>query len=236
MNMQSYKDEIRLKLTGNVLESELDDPTLEQIINSALRETQRYIDTTRMATLPYSPCIDLSDCDINAVASVYRTKGYGLNSPEGGRQLDPMYMSQWQILGGVNGYSNYNGWTLNYAAYNTALQVRNTISTDMAFRYERASKKLYININGNVPDYVTIEYIPRYNDVSEIESDYWIDVVMRLSVATAKMTVGRIRGRYTQNNALWQNDAETILAEGKEELTKLEDELKANSRFTYPID
>nr|DAR14974.1 MAG TPA: hypothetical protein [Caudoviricetes sp.] len=48
-----------------------------------------------------------------------------------------------------------------------------------------------------MPEKVTIEYIPRFNDVSEIKSDYWVDNLMRLAIANAKITVGRIRTRYT---------------------------------------
>ena len=63
MNMQAYKDEIILKLTGCVLESELDDPTLERIINSAFREIQRYIDTTKLATIP----LEQQECLISII-------------------------------------------------------------------------------------------------------------------------------------------------------------------------
>ena len=43
MDMQAIKDEIVLKLTGDVLDLELSDASLVKIINSSLREIQRYI-------------------------------------------------------------------------------------------------------------------------------------------------------------------------------------------------
>lgn len=238
MDMQAYKDEILLKLTGCVLESELDDPTLEKIINSAFRELQRYIDTTRLATLPYSSCIDLSECNVSSVSRVFRTKGYMANTDKGSAlsEVDPMYAAQWQIIGGVNGMYNFQNYTYNYAAWNTAMQLRNTLSTDLIFRYDRATSKLYINISYNTPQYITIEYVPRYNDVSQIVSDYWIDILVRLATALAKVTVGRIRTRYTQSNALWTQDGELILNEGNAELTELREFLKTNSQLCYPID
>ena len=52
------------------------------------------------------------------------------------------------------------------------MQIRNTASTDLAFRFDRHSNRLYININGDEPTNITIEYVPRYDDVSEIVSDY----------------------------------------------------------------
>jgi len=80
---------------------------------------------------------------------------------------------------------------------------------------------LYINISTGVPSFITIEYVPRYNSVEEIKSDYWIDILTRLSVAITKVTLGRIRTRYTQSNALWTQDGETMLTEGTTELTNL---------------
>lgn len=80
--------------------------------------------------------------------------------------------------------------------------MHNTMSTDLIFRFDRHTKYLYINVGTNTPDYITIEYVPRYDDVDEIASDYWIDKLVQLSVALAKVTLGRIRSRYTQSNAL----------------------------------
>jgi hypothetical protein len=74
--------------------------------------------------------------------------------------------------------------------------MRNTTSTDLAFRYDKASNKLYINIASNNPITITIEYVPRYDSVEEVVSDYWIDILMKLALAITKITVGRIRSRY----------------------------------------
>ena len=116
MDMQAYKEEILLKLTGCVLESELDDPTLEKIRNSAFREIQRYIDTTKLATIKYEECIDLSDCSVSSVSRVFRTKGYGAGGNADNSQVDPLYFAQYQMLGGVNGMFNFENYAYNYAA------------------------------------------------------------------------------------------------------------------------
>jgi hypothetical protein len=83
---------------------------------------------------------------------------------------------------------------------------------------------------------ITIEYVPRYDNVEEITSDFWIDVLMRLSKALTKITLGRVRGRYTQTNALWQSDASTMLQEGQTELGELRTYLQANTQLLYAID
>ena len=237
MDMKSYIDEIKLKLGGNVLGLELDDSAFEMIVNSALREIQYYIDSTRLATLPFKSCIDLSDCKVSSVSAVFRAKGY-VNSNSGSTRMDPMQASYWQLLSGIgsNIYSGLNDFTYRYASYNTLMQVRNTLSTDLAFRYDRHSNYLYINTSGDKPQYITIEYVPRYDSVDEVVSDYWIDMILQLSVALAKVSIGRIRSRFTQSNALWTQDGEQMLTEGNEELNKIRDYLKANHQLTYPID
>ena len=237
MDLQAYRDEIKLKLTGGVLDLEIDDATIDKIINAAFKEVQRYIDTTRLATIPYSECIDLSSCGVSSVSRVFRTEGYlGSSEDHTGGWIDPMQTAQWQILSGAGSTYNIQNWTQNYAAWNTLLQMRNTMSTDLMFKYDKHDNKLYINISGDKPNYITIEYVPLYTDVSEIVSDYWIDILIRLSVALTKQIIGRIRTRFTQSNALWQMDGETLLNEGTTELNELRETLRTNTQLCYPID
>ena len=54
MTMQDIINEIRLELTGYILEMEIDDKTLESIVNKALREIGRFWDETTMITVPYA--------------------------------------------------------------------------------------------------------------------------------------------------------------------------------------
>jgi hypothetical protein len=102
--------------------------------------------------------------------------------------------------------------------------------------YDKAGEKLYINISQDTPKEVTIMYIPRFDDVSQITSDFWIDVLIRMAVATAKITVGRVRTKFKQSNALWTMDGDTLLQEGSTELAALREELKASTQVCYPYD
>jgi len=233
MDVNAYIAEIKLKLTGGVLQLELEDSAIALIIDAALREVQRYIDTTKLITIEYEPCLDLSKYNVNSVSKVYRTEGYGVTEQS---SVDPVYNSMVQMLVGGGNIYNLSNYTYNYAAWNTAQQMRNTITTDLAFRFDRDKQQLYINVAFDRPEKITIEYVPRYNNVSEITSDYWIDIIMRLATALTKITVGRIRSRYTQSNALWTQDGETLLEEGNEELTSIREHLAANTNLLYPID
>lgn len=236
MELKAYRDEIKLKLTGGVLELELDDKALNAIIHSALRELQRYLCSTKLITIPYSKCIDMAKYKVNSVSRVYRADGFTSDDCSGSGVTDPMYASQWQLLSGTGNLYNFQDYAYNYASWNTLLQIRNTTSTDLLFRFDRDSEKLYINVASNLPTNITIEYVPRVTNVTEVTSDYWIDMLSRLSVALAKITVGRIRSRYTQTNALWAQDGEQLLAEGNSELAELREYLQANTQLVFPID
>lgn len=235
MNRQALIDEIRFKLTGGILELELDDTALGKVVDSALRQLQRYITTTRLITIPYKNCINVKEYKINTVVGVYRTHGYLAQEAQGTTPIDPMYAQQWMLFSGAGSMQGMQDFTLNYAAWNTLLQIRNTLSTDLDFTFDKQGENLYINISNDIPEKITIEYIPRFDTVEEITSDYWIDNLVKLCVAITKITVGRIRTRYTQPNAQWANDT-NILEEGLTELKELEEHLIENSQLFYPID
>lgn len=238
MEMKAYLEEIKLELTGNLLELELPDSTLILVVKKALREVQRYIDTTQLMTIPYAPCIDLKGSKVSSVSRVFRAKGYLGEDASSAFYTDPMYAMQWQILSGgsAGNMYNLNDWVLNYASWNTLLQLRNTTSTDMAFKQDHQAEKLYINSGFDKPEMVTIEYVPYFESVEEVKSDYWIDIIMRYSVALTKITLGRIRSRYVQSNALWTQDGDTLLQEGNAELNALRERLQVNSQMIYPLD
>ena len=242
MTLEEYKDQIRLELTGYIIDLELDERILDQIVKNSLREIQRYICSTNLITIPFSNCIDLSDpkqtnneqINVNSVARVYRASGY--NSTGDGASADPMSLAFWQLASPNGNLYNMQNYMYNYMSWNTLLQMRNSTSTDLTFRFDKNTSKLYINIANDQPLKITVEYIPEYQDVSEIKSDYWIDQLMKMCIAYTKIIVGRVRSRYTQSNALWQQDGATILQEGLNELSQLREYLSANSQLVYPID
>ena len=238
MTLQDYVDEIKLELSGGLLNLEIPDETIATIVKKSLREINRYIDETKIITVPFAPCIDLKDFNYNSIVAVFRASAYsGDTSGEGlnGSFSDPMYMQQWMIFSNGGSMYSLQDYLLNYMAYNTLLQLRNTTSTDLAFREDRQAKKLYINTYDRPPT-ITIEYIPTFQDVSEIVTDYWIDILQRLSVAQTKIILGRIRSRFKQSNALWTQDGDELLQEGNNELTNLRETLRVNDQITLTLD
>ena len=50
------------------------------------------------------------------------------------------------------------------------------------------------------------------------------------------MIVGRIRTRFKQSGALWEQDGDTLLEEGKTEYENLRTKLEVNDALCAPID
>ena len=238
MDIQTYKDEIITRLTGGVLKLDIPDSALDGCINAAFRQVQRYIDSTTLKTVPYQECMDLTSLDVSSVSRVFRTQGYmSADNSNGTSQADPMYMASWQIMSGgaANGMSQVSNWAQNYAAYNTMMQMCSTMATDLIFRFDRHTNYLYVSCPFDKPTHVTIEYVPRYNSVDEIVSDFWIDIQLRLSLAICKQTIGRVRKKFSQSNALWSLDTD-ILQEGLDEEKELQEMMRKATQLGYPID
>jgi hypothetical protein len=238
MKVDDILDEIKLELTGYLLDMEITDETLVSVVHKALRELTRYWDESRMISVPYASCIDLAgeffDEKVSSIVKVYRTEGMG-DSQGISVVNDPVQMAQFAIFSNGGTMYNLQDYVMNYASWMTMYQMKNTMSTDMSFKEDRHNKKLYIN-NYNAPSMVTIEYIPKLTSVEDIQSDYWIDILVKYCVALTKIVLGRIRTRFTQSNALWTQDGEKILEEGNTELKELREILRVNSNMVYIID
>ena len=238
MTLEEYIEEIKFELTGDLLNSEISDDGYAKIMNYSLREINRYYDNTLLVQTEASRCVDLAqlekDNNINIyfVANIYRAKPVGGGSSA--TYTDPMSIMQWNINNfTTRGFSNA---IYNYLAVSTTEQISNTLSTDLDFKEDSANRKLYINYSSGMAGDIVIEYVPKLEDVSQVNGEFWVDILHRLSLARAKTILGRIRTRYTQSNALWIQDGETMLNEGKEELAALRERLQTHSNYSYPMD
>jgi hypothetical protein len=239
MKMIDVIEEIKLELTGGILELEIEDTTIELVVKKALRELQRYWDETSFVTVPFEPCIDLAKYQLDdscAIVKVYRTEGMGSGGEDISVNTDPLYAQQFMIFSGNGGTMfNLQDYVMNYTAWTTMSQIRNTISTELGFREDKHNHKLYINSMSSVK-YVTLEFIPKLNSVEDIQSDYWQDILIKLSLSLTKIALGRIRTRFSQSNALWTQDGEKMLEEGNTDLKELRELLRVNSNLIYGVD
>lgn len=237
MTLEELIEDVKLEITGGLTHLELSDDKLAKIIERALKEVNRYIDTTKLVSVPFTSCIDLTNFKHNAVVKVFRTEGFTGDVMSGGLMYaDPMQAQMWMAFSNGNTMYNLQDYIMNFLSYNTLLQMRNTTSTDLAFREDKSENKLYINCNRDAPANITIEYIPLYEKVEDLSDPYWQDILRKLSTALTKIALGRIRSKYKQSNALWELDGEQLLTEGNEDLKELREQLRVNDQLAYAID
>jgi hypothetical protein len=96
MTITDVIEEIKLELTGRILDLEIEDETIEAVIKKALRELQRYWDEMSFITIPFASCIDFSGTpleDSSSIVKVYRTQGMGTAS-DINAMSDPLLMQQ----------------------------------------------------------------------------------------------------------------------------------------------
>ena len=74
---------------------------------------------------------------------------------------------------------------------------------------------------------VTIQYVPKFTDVSEIIEPTWVNYLTRLGIAYAKIAIGRTRSKYIIEGSNVSLDGEAMLSEGNAELEAARNELKA---------
>ena len=244
MTLDAYVDICKRKLGWPILELELDDEQIQSVVEMSLIELQRYINHTRYVTVSFSSALDVSEYHISDVRAVYPADdSLGIPSMSDGSgnlyantlnsTLDPA--AWWMYYNGASGQvSNFTTYIDNYYAYTmTRKGVNMGDLKRLTFNYNKASEILYINNNAQC-SYVTIEYVPRFDNVEEITNDAWIDILIRYSVANLKITLGRVRSRFTQSNALWASDGETLLNEGNAELAELRTYLDASASILRP--
>ena len=240
MKLEDILDEIKLELTGYVLDMDIEDETLVSVVKKALRELERFWDETTMITVPFASCIDLDGEffkeQVSSIVKIYRTEGVGDADANLSVMNDPIQMAQFAIFSNGGTMYNLNDYVLNYASWMTMYKIKNTMSTDLSFKEDRHNNKLYINKAMGGTNWITIEYIPKLKSVEDIKSDYWIDILIKFCVALTKVVVGRIRTRFTQSNALWTQDGDKILEEGNTELKELREILRVNSNLIMLID
>lgn len=234
MKLQDLVDEIKLEVFAcGILESELDDSNIKSVIQKEIRELERYWDESTFITVPFASCIDTTNFEHVSIVNIFRASGYG-GADEVTGMVDPVWAQQWMVFSNLGTMYNLQDYLLNFAAWNTMSQIRNTMSSELGFEEDRHANKLYIHAN-SYPSRITIEYIPKINDIEEIKSSYWIDVLQKLCVGMIKVVIGRIRTRAKQSGALWEQDGETLLAEGLAELKEQREKLEENDALCAPL-
>ena len=227
MTMSEYVAKLSFML-GFPSNKNIENVDLTQAVTMAFDELKEYMKTPVNKTVPYATRVDLKAVGINTV-NVLRIRpaeprlGLSLTSFESGNVF--------QVAAAVNlgsGYGAGTGLNIDPIISQLALQqVRNTLSTDLDFTYDQLNEVVYIPQRAPIPAMVTIQYVPKFTDVSEIIEPTWVNYLTRLGIAYAKIAIGRTRSKYIIEGSNVSLDGEAMLSEGNAELEAARNELKA---------
>lgn len=205
----------------------VEDLQIEQAVQIAFRELKRYMKTPVDKTVPFQHRLDLVKLGIHTkkvinVQAAYPRIGLTMSSIDSGNVF--------QVAAAVNTYSAIGQTSsINIDPIMTEMamaQVRNTLSTDFQWRYDIDNQVIYCTHRDPMPTQLTITYTPDYQDVSEIQSDTWIDYLIRMSEANTKKALGRSRSKYRVEGSNVSNDGEILIQEANTELEAIRTELE----------
>lgn len=227
MNMQDIVGQVKF-LLGLPANENVEELSVEQAVLIAFRELKSYIKTPTDKTVPYATRIDLLANDIHTVDVLY----VYASRPRIGMTMNNISSGNvFQIAAAVNVYSAVgNTSTINIDPIVTELgmaQVRNTLSTDFQWVYDRNNQVVYCAHRDPRPTAVTIRYVPDYQDVSEITNYTYIDYLVRMSAANMKLALGRSRSKYKIADSNVELDGDILLQEANSELETIRNELRA---------
>lgn len=201
---------------------------LSEAVNIAFTELKEYIKTPVNKTVPFATRLDLKALGINTVNVLYVQAA----EPRIGLSLTAIDSSNvFQVAAAVNlssGYGQGQGLNIDPIMSQLALQqTRNALSTDLQWSYDLPNQVVYVTHRVPIPATITIRYVPIYNDVSEIEGPTWVNYLLRLALAHAKVSLGRTRSKYIVEGSNVTLDGEQLLTEGNAELEAIRNELKS---------
>lgn len=227
MTMEEIVDQISFML-GLPANDNTEGLDIEKAVLIAFRELKRYMKTPVEKTVPFSTRIDLKSVDIITTNVLYVQAampriGLTMSSIDSGNVF--------QVAAAANVYSAIGDTsTINIDPIVTEMamaQVRNTLGTDFQWKYDPDNQVVYCAHRDPRPSVVTIRYVPDYQDVSEIQSETWINYLIRMSEANMKKALGRTRSKYRVEGSNVSLDGEALLAEANAELEAIRAELEA---------
>lgn len=219
-NLDDYVNYVKIQLGAPTVSIACEQNIPFIIEKIAFEDLKNYMQTIHTMTCAYSPTIDLTDKKVANVKYVLRNRNASMTIT--GMDTN-MFIYQTQ------GQYGMNQWAKDQITYNLLInQVRNTLSSDMDFNYDKVNEKLYLYAQYPIPASITIAYVPEFDSVDEVYVPYWMSYLKRLAIAYTKEAEGRIRSKYTLNSATYNLDGNTLLSEAQSELAQIREELNSN--------
>lgn len=223
--IQEYLDDMHLEVPWT--SQEVKDGDDMKILMKAFRELKSKLHEYADLTVPYSQRIWLGDVKIKDFISVRRaTVPAGLN-------VDNTSVGNvFTALAGMAAVPNsgvYHAYFDRYVQLMLCQSLKNTVSEDLQYFYDQQNQYLYVSANVPKPTYVTITYIPEYDDPSELKTSHAQTQLRKLAVAYMKIYVGGKRRKVKLPNSPVQLDGDQLVSEGLEELREVREYLVQNN-------
>jgi hypothetical protein len=216
-------------------------------IEESLRLAKSYMRETRWATYKFRPVIKYR-CEetgkdvhgnLNNILHIKRIFWANRRSAfDGANPHQPefdIWMGNALIgVGGVGGVG-IGGVARRFSNISQMQKMQNSLGSDLTVKFNY-SEKTFMPISNRVlssDDHVTIEYVHDYNSIEEVQLVEWQNLIIRLAVAITKQAGGKMRGAYTQSNALWNNNAAELTEEGNEEFNAVIAEMKTTGQRVF---
>ena len=247
MKKDEYVKFVILQLGGTVVDIELEND-IGSFVDLALLKVKPFIGTSRLITVPAgNNHINLSKYHVYTVVNVYKANTGALTSVSDSQasvqgtssSVDDSYMFAPNLF---NYYDAFTGASSDMNSMDSLAitvltkQLVNTIrggTSDVDFWQD--GDELYLDVSGIGGD-VTIEYIPDYQDVSEISEPFWVNFILNMTMALTKMALGRARSKFNISGLPYELDGDALLNEGQAELDALNEQLRELSDIWYVLD
>lgn len=223
--IQEYLDDMHLEVPWT--SQEVKDGDDMKILMKAFRELKGKLHEYADLTVPYRQRIDLSSVKIRSFKSVRRAA-----VPAGLNVDNTSVGNVFTSLAGMAAVPNtgaYHAYFDRYVQLMLCQTLKNTVSKDLDYLYDQQNQCLYLAANVPKPLYVTIEYIPEYDDPSELKTAHAQTLLRRLAVAYMKIHVGSKRRKVKLPNSPAQLDGDQLVSEGLEELKDVREEMVKNN-------
>ncbi|AMM44835.1 neck protein [Bacillus phage SP-15] len=218
MELSEYCDKIRRKLGYPTVNVELTQEQLEDAVNDAFIEIEPYITDSQYVTLPYMNRIDMSQYNVDYISDIYK-------SPIGLADVTTLSVDLYF----------YGGMSLEDVATRLNAE-RMALSLKDRLSHKWVSPYLYVDMAPPYSNSITIEYVPIYSDVESISNNFWITLILRLALANAKETLGRIRGKMRVTSSPVEVDGDTLLGEAAADKAEIRRYLDEQADTFFPTD
>lgn len=213
-----------------VVEIEISPEDIKSYIDIAFLEVKPNLSTSKYMTLPFSPKVDLSDKGVYSVVSIYRGDTVGVGD---------LYSDESLLFGNSvvsNGQYSYRSGVDSIVVNLLQKQINNTMTgtSDIDFIYKKPT--LFVEMSGTPSSTMTLEYIPDFKSIDDVDDPYWENLIYRLSLAYSKIALGRIRSKFKVSSVPYELDGDTLLSEGTQELADIRTKLEDSTDLFYPLD